>query len=183
MRLSENRKIAWCVLVLCVLVTIFLLGGMSLARERSDAIKMFEEGSDASLSIRHSMDAYLDASADAAVLMAAESELHGVDAMLVESVRSLAEKITDGEIEARYSAYTELKTKIDQLYNKVYDAADDSSFSEFKIAYDDFWGFEDMIGRDDYHKTARDFNRLIGGFPGKFIAGVMGQDALNTFGG
>lgn len=184
MRFTENRKIAWCALVLCIFVSVFLLGGMKLSRERSQAVDMFNNGSDTNLSIRHSMDAYLDASADAANLMASEGELHKVDALITESVRSLSAQIGEGEdIGMRYAAYTELKTKVDQLYNKVYDAVGEKEFAEFKIAYDDFWGYEDMISRDDYHKTARDFNKLIGGFPGAIIAGIMGLNALNTFGG
>lgn len=184
MRFTENRKIAWCVLVLCIFVSIFVLGGMALARERGQAILLFEDGSDTGLSVRHSMDAYLDASAESAYIMISEAEIYSIDEILTETARTLASKITEGEdIGARYTAYSELKTKVEQLYNKMYNAAVGDNFTNFKIAYEDFWGYEDMIKRDDYHKTAREFNKMANGFPGRFIAHIIGQDALSTFGG
>lgn len=184
MRFTENRKIAWCVLVLCIFVSIFLLGGMALARERGQAISLFEDGLDTGLSVRHSIDAYLDASAEAAFIMISEAEIYSVDEIITETTRSLATQISEGEdIGARYAAYSELKTKVEQLYNKMYNVAVGDNFTNFKIAYDDFWGYEDMIKRDDYHKAAREFNKLANGFPGKLIAGITGQDALSTFGG
>ena len=184
MRFTENRKIAWCVLVISILVSVFVFGGMGMARERDEAVRLFDTGSDTSLSIRHSMDAYLDASADAAEIMASEAERYSIDSVLTEEIRTLAAQICDGmDLSERYGAYTALKTKVDQLYNVMFDAADKDGLVSFKIAYDDFWGYEDMINRDDYHKAARDFNKLANGFPGKLIALITGQDELNTFGG
>jgi len=184
MRFTENRKIAWCVLVVCIIVSVFMLGGSKLVRERNQAIRMFDEGSDTSLSIRHSMDAYLDASADAAAIMVSEAERCSVASPATGEIQNLASLIGEGEdIKRRYDAYTELKTKVDQLYNAMADAVENDSFSGFKIAYDDFWGYEDMLSRDEYHKAARDYNRLADGFPGSIIALALGQDDLNTFGG
>jgi len=184
MRFTENRKIAWCVLVLSVFVSVFLLGGMCLAREYNKATTLFYEGSDPSLSIRHSMDAYLDAASDAADIMASEAERYQINGVLSEEIRNLSPLIGEGEdIDARYAAFTELKTKTDQLYNTMFDAVDSDSFVNFKIAYDDFWGYEDMVMRDDYHKAARDYNRLASGFPGKIVSLIVGKDTLNTFGG
>ena len=57
MRFSENRTIAFVVLAVCVLGSIFGLGGMGLARERSAVMTVYDRGADTSLSTRHSMDA------------------------------------------------------------------------------------------------------------------------------
>ncbi len=40
MRFSENRTIAWVVLAACVLVSVFGLGGMGLAKERGKVLKL-----------------------------------------------------------------------------------------------------------------------------------------------
>lgn len=184
MRLSENRKLAWGVLVVCVLLSIVVLGGSGLARERHRAIEVFNDGSDTSVSVRHSMDAYLDASAEAAQLMASEAELHLGASQTTESVRSLAGQIGDGDdLDARYAAYTQLKTDVDSLYNVMYDGVESADFTNFKRAYDDFWGYENMIRNDEYHQLARSYNSAAGGFPGGLVAGIWGLDELNAFGG
>lgn len=183
MRFSENRKLAFAVLALCIVISIFGFGGMGIAREYHQTMNLFNNGSDESLSIRHSVDAYLEFSADAAKLMISEGErVLGSNDLLTE-INGLADQIGDGEdLDARFAAYTDLKGKTDQLYNLMYDAAGDA-FTDFKLAYDDFWGYENMIKFDDYHKAARKYNKLSGGFPGKMVAKIFGFGELNTFGG
>lgn len=184
MRISENRKLAWGVLALSVVVSIVLMGGSCIVRERRQVMNLFGVGIDATQSVRHSMDAYLDGSAQAAQIMASEADIYGVDAIYTDMVRNLAGQIGDGDdLNARYDAYTELKTGVEQLYNKMYNLAVGDNFTNFKMAYDDFWGYEDMIGRDEYRARARSYNALTDGFPGKIVASIMGQDDLNTFGG
>ena len=184
MRFGENRVIAWCVLAACVFASIFGLGGFGLMRERSQAVRLFNDGSDTTLSMRHSMDAYLDLSADSAAIMASEAEMLGVNTALTGEIAELSQIIGEGnDLDARYLAYQDIKTKADQLYNAVYSAADKEKAVQFKIAYDDFWGYEDMIIRDDYHKAARDFNRIADAFPGKIVAYLYGIEPLSTFGG
>lgn len=79
MRFTENRPLAWAVLVACALGSIVGLGGAGMARERSKAIDVFYRGSSkaaATSSTTHSMDAYLDRAADCAQIMASEAQLH-----------------------------------------------------------------------------------------------------------
>ena len=183
MRFSENRRVAFAVLALCVVVSLFVFGGMGLARERGKVLTVYDRGADTSLSTRHSMDAYLDSSAEAAQLMVSEAELHMGQSQLTDSVSQLANQVADSGIDARYTAYTDLKTAADKLYNAMYEAAKGDDFKNFKVAYDDFWGYDDLIRHDEYHQLAAGYNSLISSFPGGVVAGVMGQGALNTFGG
>ncbi len=183
MRFSENRKVAFAVLALCVLVSLFVFGGMGLARERGKVLTVYDRGADTSLSTRHSMDAYLDSSAEAAQLMVSEAELHMGQSQLTDSVSQLAEQVADSNIDARCDAYTGIKSAVDKLYNAMYAAASGDDFKNFKVAYDDFWGYEDLIKHDEYHDLAAGYNKLISSFPGGVVASVMGQGALNTFGG
>lgn len=183
MRFSENRKIACVVLALSVLVSVFGLGSMGLARERGKVLQVYDRGADTTLSVRSSMDAYLDSAAEEAQLMASEADLH-LGAGQADAVSQLAEQVAkETSLDARYEAYTSLKTAVDKLYNSMYAAVSGDDFKNFKVAYDDFWGYDDLIKHDEYHQLAASYNDLIGSFPGGVVAGVTGQGALNTFGG
>ena len=186
MRFSENHKIAVVVLVVCILVSVVGFGGIGLARERGKVLAVFEEGVEKGLSTRYSVDAYLGSARDSARLMASEAQLLKVSDPLVQNVSGPAEQIADASLslDARYSAYESLKSAVEALYNAAMDASKQAgSFENFKFAYDDFWGYDDMIDGDEYHQMARDYNKLASGFPAGLVASITGQGKLNTFGG
>ena len=185
MRLDENRKLACVVLVVCVLLSVFALGGGALGRERSRVMKVFNDGTDTSLATKHSMDAYLDAAGGYAGIMANEAEAHMGASDLGNSALQNAAVIGDdnADLDARFKAYTDLKGQVEKLYNNMYSAVSADEFKNFKLAYDDFWGADDLIGRDGYHKLAKGYNDLISGFPGGVVATLTRQGSLNTFGG
>ena len=186
MRLSENRRIAVIVLVVCILVSVFGLGGIGLARERGKVLQQFREGTDTTLATRHSVDAYLASAQESAKLMTAEAALLKVSDELTGNVETLAAQATDAKasLDERYTAYVSLKDAVEKLYNGAVEATkSEGSIDDFKFAYDDFWGYDDMIERDEYHQLARGYNKLASGFPAGLVAAVTGQGALNTFGG
>ena len=184
MRLTENRTIAWIALALCVLVSVFGFGGMKLASERGKVMAVFENGAAATLSVRHSMDAYLDSAAESAQIMIAETELRMGSSEVTQAAAAQAAQVAGQEnLDTRYQAYTDLKASADKLYNQLYTVAQGDAFNNFKLAYDDFWGYDDLIQRDEYHQLAKRYNRLAGGFPGLLVAKLLGQGALNSFGG
>ena len=185
MRFTENRKLACVVLAVCVLLSIFAFGGGALARERGKVLKVFNEGTDTTLAARYSMDAYLDSAAEYAQIMASEASLHLGDSEVSENVAASAATLANDAagLDARYSAYVALKSDVDKLYNAMKTGVSESDFTDFKLAYDDFWGQDDLLGRDDYPKYAKAYNGLISGFPGSLVAKLLGQGALSTFGG
>ena len=185
MRLVENRKIAWIVLAICVVLSVCLLGGAALGRERGKVLKVFNEGTDASLATRHSMDAYLDGAAECAQIMVNEAERRQGESAATTRVKDAAATLANDAsgLDARAEAYTTLKSDVETLYNGLYNAVSTEEFRDFKLAYNDFWGYDDMLGRDEYHKLARGYNDLISGIPGGLVAGITRQGALNTFGG
>lgn len=184
MRLSENRTVAFVVLAVCVLVSVFGFGGMGLSRERNKVLTVYDRGADTSLSTRHSVDAYLDSAAENASLMVSEAGLHMEPSQTIDTVAELAEKVaSEADTNARYEAFSSLKTAVDKLYDAMYKAAQGSDFTNFKVAYDNFWENVNMIKYDDYSKQAAKYNDLIGGFPGGIVAKLTGNGALNTFGG
>ena len=186
MRFSENRTVAFIVLAACVLGSIFGLGGMGLARERSKVLAVYDRGADTTLSTRHSVDAYLDSAAENARLMASEAGLHLQASQTIDTVAELADRLASAtDTNARAEAFEALKTASDKLYDAMYSATQGkgSDFTNFKKAYDDFWESANRIKYDDYVKLAAGYNDLISGFPGGIVAKMTGQGALNTFGG
>ena len=185
MKFSENRTIAFIVLAACVLGSVFGLGSMGLARERNKVLAVFDAGTDPSLPRRHIMDAYLDSASERALVMAGEYEIYLGESQLTKDVTSEAEALADDPIgvDARYAAYSKIKPHVEQMYNKLYGDVDSTQFRNFKLAYDDFKGYTDMIERDDYHALAKGYNGLVSGFPGGIVASLTGQGALNPFGG
>ena len=184
MRFSENRTIAFIVLAACVLGSVFGLGGAGLARERNKVLAVYDRGTDASMSTRHSMDAYLDSAAENAQLMVSEAQLHMDASQVIDNVENLAETVAKSDdTNERYEAYDSLKTAVEKLYNAVSGKVSGSGFTNFKVAYDDFIQDCNMIKYDDYGKLAASYNDLISGFPGGIVAGITGQGTLNTFGG
>ena len=185
MRIDENRTLAWAVLAVCVVVSVFLLGGSSLGRERTKVVKVFNDGVNTSLSTRHSMDAYLDGAGQSATIMAGEAKIYLGESELIGQTLSNAALVGQdaADLAVRSRAYTELKGEVEQLYNDLYGAVSEDQFKNFKLSYKDFWGQDDLLKRDDYHKLAKGYNDLISGFPGGMVAGITRQGALDTFGG
>ena len=185
MRLTENRRLAWVALALCVVLSVFVLGGAALGWERKKVLRVFNDGTDTSLDTRMSMDAYLDDLGENASIMANETELHLGQSDLTKSVQEHAKKVGDdlAGLDARSEAFTQLKDQVEKMYNSMYSQLSGDEFKNFKLAYDNFWGKKDLIDRDEYHKLAKGYNDLISGFPGGLVAAITRKGSLNTFGG
>lgn len=185
MRLNENRKLAWIVLAVCVLGSIFGLGGAKLSRERDRVERMFYDGADSSAATRRSMDAYLDRAAECAQIMSSELNLRLGDGS--DTAGKMAEQLEqmDDErgVDVRYAAYNQLKLLSDEAYNAMYAAQmGDEDRVNFKRAYDDFWGCDKYVRIDPYRAAASSFNDRLDDFPASLVAGLVGVDELNSFG-
>lgn len=186
MQFKENRRLAWAVLGVCVVGSIFGLGGYGIAREQTRLVEVFNQGAEAGETTRRSMDAYLDRAADCARIMGSEVQLLlGTDNATAQEMIDLAGAISDGnDLEARYMAYSTLQKDADLLYNAVYGAdLDDAQRTAFKRAYDDFWGSDKYIRSDPYRGMASEYNSEIDGFPAELVASLWHVDKLSSFGG
>lgn len=184
MKLWENRRIAAVVLAVCVLGSVVGLGGGSLARARADALRVFEEGSDPSLSVRFSMDAYLEDCAEYARVLAEEFRLHagGEGESAARALELAGAVASDGDLSARHDAYVELCSAVDALYTDFYaQAPSEEEARAFQVAYLDFQSEVDMLEYDDYHAMARAYNRSLEGFPASVVAKLLGLGALDPF--
>jgi len=173
------------VLVVCILLSVFDVKGAELDADHQQHLREFDDGTEAPRPVRHSMDAYLDSAAECAQIMAGEASIVLGDTQLTGDVSDASVDLAKDSsgIDARYEVYMKLKADVDKLEGQVRLATDEAGRRQFKLAYDDFWGYDDMIGHDDYPKYAKAYNELVSGFPGGAISGIMGLGALSTFGG
>ena len=184
MKLINNRRFAWIVLAACIAVSIIGFGGGSLAAQRSDAVRIFNEGIDTSFAVRFSMDAYLENCASYAEIMAQEYRLHvDRDSTLAASILEVASIITnDDTINNLSNSYKSLCRQIEDLYIDFH-AADvaEADRAIFKNAYSNFQGEVSKIKYDEYHAVAAKFNSAIEGFPANAISRLLNIDALSDF--
>lgn len=181
------------VLVACVLVSIFGLGGMGLARERSKALKVYDRGSNANATTRESVSAYLDDAAENARLAASEAQIQFGEDRRINAVTELAEKLAgETSLQARSESVKALENRMDDLFTYI---ASELQLEEesalwsnpkskgFMLAYSNFRQAVNKINYDDYPKLAAQYNDLISGIPGGLVASLIGQGPLATFGG
>lgn len=181
MRFSENRVIAWIVLIVCVVGSIFGLGGASLARERSDILEVFCEGAD-DRDNTHCMSAYLERAFENARIMALEvHRIHGDDGWLNDTMHAFDAGVDPGAY--KYISKVKLLRQLaDEMYNIVYAAEPiDDQRRDFKIAYDDFQGAIRMMEKDPYLELAKEFNDdLNSGFVARGVSGLLGIESLSV---
>ena len=183
MRFSENRRIAWIVLLACVVGSIVLLGAGSLRSERQALEKIFTNGTDSASATRYSMDAYLDKCAESAQLLAESASVYLDDDAAIDAVKEQAASLNaiDGP-DGRYSVYQQLTASVNSLYTAL-EKAGKTQETDVLLSYGDFKGACDRLERDeDYRKLAQEFNSDLGSFPASLIGGVFGVKELDTFG-
>ena len=183
MRFSENRRIAWIVLLACVLGSIVLLGAGSLSSERKALVKTFTNGTDSSSPTRYSMDAFLDKCTDSAQLLAESARVYLNDETTINAVLGQAKALdaTNGP-DGRYAVYKDLVASVNSLYTEL-DKAGKTEETDVLLSYGDFKGACDRLERDeDYRKLAQEFNEDLGSFPANVIGGILGIKQLDTFG-
>ena len=184
MTLINSRRFAWAILAVCAVVSILGFGGGSLAAQRRDAVRVFNEGIDTSLAVRFSMDAYLENCASYAEIMAQEYRLHAdknssLAANVLETAAILAD---DDAIDNRSNTYKILCRQIEELYTDFHTSnVAESDRAIFKNAYSNFQGEVSKIKYDEYHALAAEFNESCQGFPASAVSSLLGLDPLSDF--
>ena len=110
MRFSENRRLAGAVLAVCVLGSIFGMGGAAIARDRNRALDVFQNGTEKQQTQRFCMDAYLDRSVECAQVMAYEAQLLlGDDNADAARLLELTDGFEDADIAEKYARYQQMR--------------------------------------------------------------------------
>ena len=184
MRFSENRVIAWVVLAVCVLGSVYM-GSGSIAAERREVQQVFLEGAE-DRDAAHCMSVYVQNAFDSARLMAKEVQLHlGSDHELAAEVLALTDSYDPSEDEGFFESGGRIKMLsqyVDDLYNDMYASGlTDAQRRDFKIAYDDYQGARRFMQKDPYLELAKDFNALREqSFLSDIACKIRGVDRLCT---
>lgn len=182
MRLTENRRIASAVLLACVLLSVFALGGWKLRAKESALNDLFVLGSETALATRHSMDAYLDRAVDAANVLAQEAKGYAVDESLVGDVLQSAGALGKANgMNGRYEPYSNLTGAVENLYSTL-QAAGAGDAVHVKAAYGDFTSAQSLLKYDAYHAEANSYNKVVGAFPARVIGALWGVNEAETYG-
>ena len=185
MQIQYNRRLAIAVLIVCILASIFGLGGMGLARSRNAALRVFDEGVDTSFAVRFSIGAYLENCAGYARTMAEEFRMRvNSESETAKTALDLSEKAGDGDhLDARKEAYAALNSAVEALYSEFHASiADKNAQADFDRAYANYQSETNKIRYDEYNAMARDHNALCTEVPARWIAGIYGIGSLETFG-
>ena len=179
-RLSENRALAWCVLGLCVLLSISLSGGLAMRDMRLEAQDTFFQGAARDGA---GIDRDLDERAANGLILAEIAGRLAVDAQEVQRLRDACGALVDAQlIEAQHKANLLLEAAVQQVYAllEARDLQEDERLNA-SFAYREIRARADMIRRDPYNIQAREFNESIARFPANIIAGLTGIDSLQPF--
>ncbi len=178
MRVTENRKLALAVCIICALVSIFGIGGIKLNAKYSGVEDAFVNGADE----RHNMEYYLDRCVGYASDLAYEAMQYLEDDSTAETVLEFCDSLSshEGPADGRWAAYNELCGEVDLLYSEL-QAEGYADETAVKIAYYDFQSTRDMIKRDEYHAAAAGYNDTVDAFPANLISGIWGIGEAEVF--
>ena len=179
MRITENRKLALVVCIICAVISIFGIGGMKLNGDHNAVTGVFVNGADA----QHNIEYYLERACGYAADLAYESMQYLDDDAAANDVLMLCDMLNgeEGPRGARYENYVALTRGVEMLYSELQSAGYGEE-AAIEIAYYDYQGVCDMIKRDDYHAVAAEYNAKVASFPAGLIASIWGVGSANAFG-
>ncbi len=178
MRVTENRKLALVVCIICAMVSIFGIGGAKLNAKYNGVNEAFTEGADE----RHNMEYYFDRCTGYASDLAYEAMQYLDDDSTAEMVLELCDTLSvhEGPAEGRYAAYRALNSEVDRLFSEL-QTAGYAEETAVEIAYYDYQSTRDLIERDEYHAVAAGYNETVDAFPANIIAGLWGIGGAEEF--
>lgn len=193
MRFTENRAIAWVVLIACILISIVGFGGGGMAGKRNAVEKVFYEGYARGQDgeIESGVDYGLKRVADSALKAATEAKiLLGTDNSDAAALAGAAEVVGGkGSMEERIAALETLKKARETVYAAVmsgnfgdeklggFNSADRKLESALMALEQNEIGYAE----EAYTSKAQTYNEDISGFPANLVMGLLGKGSLETF--
>lgn len=175
---KENTRLGVIVLIVCVLVSIFVLGPVKLSGARREAEKVFRNGTEEGITVSVYTD--LVAMAENANRLAnfAQDQL-GEDNQDILTLKESAKNIFDAKDEkTMLAAYSAIALASDNVYTRLTGSAKDDA----KGAYVNIDNYVSTIKRDSYFSYADDFKHKRNAFPAVILASLFGIDEMPTLG-
>ena len=175
---KENTRLGALALIVCVLVSIFVLGPVKLSGARREAVSVFRNGTEEGITVSVYTD--LVAMAENANRLANfASEQLGEDNTDIKILKESAKKILDAKDEkTMLAAYSNIALASDNVYTRLTGSVKDDA----KGAYVNIDNYVSTIKRDSYFACADEFNHKRNGFPAIILAGLFGIDEMPTLG-
>ena len=180
MKFSENRRIAWLVLVVCVVVTVVGFGGGGIRNECAGAKAAFYDGGGDAY---FSLDSYINRRAEYAGKLAALAQANGLDSALVRALDDAASRSRDAQdVNEKLLANRDMADAADKLYALI---AADKSVSETdkrdaKLLYADLTDAAGKMKNDAYFREAERYNAVLEGFPASLLSKLFGLERLEV---
>ena len=178
-KITENRPIAWVVLALVVLGSLFIGGGNVIAGRAGQVSDLFFKTEDGVYEMLGEM-------ADGAEIMASLAQnSDGADMAQVGVVSEQIETLRASKSVAECgAAVTGMTTAIENLYSGLDRMGlSEADASEFRYQYKNYKDVLMIVDREDdaYNSAAEEFNAMRGGFPAGLISAVRGIGEAELF--
>ena len=180
MKFSENRRIAWLVLVVCVVVTVVGFGGGGIRNEYADAKAAFYAGGGDAY---FSLDSYISRRVEYANKLSALAMANGLNEELVQALEDAASRSENAEdVNEKLIANSDMTDAADKLYALI---SADTSVSESdrrdaKLLYADLTDAAGKMKNDAYFVEAKQYNAVLEGFPASILSKLFGLERLEV---
>ncbi len=201
MKFSENRKLAFVVLAVVIVLSIFGQGSVAMQNKRGDIEVLFMEGEMHELMLRCASQAELIDQTAGMYLSDGVLEQYCTEATAkalrdggyldaARQLTPLARQLREApHPNACLAAFTELTAAVEKTYSgaNMLDLTEEQ-MRDVKLAYYNYAGGVDLVSRDgdaprSYTAKATSFNEDLTGFPANLFAQVLKVEPLSTYGG
>ncbi|MDO4547937.1 MAG: LemA family protein [Clostridia bacterium] len=181
MKFAENRKLAWIVLVVCVLFSLSFSSERALANLRLQVETVFVSGAhNDGLCINNDLK---ERAENAYNIASTASNYSAVDSALVQAARDASNALASAEtISEKYAANVACQKAVEDLYTAVENTTISETDRSFILnQYKEFQSRADTIKRDHYNQRAMEYNSVLDQFPANLLARLARIDKLELF--
>lgn len=182
-KINENRPLAFCVLVLVVVLSIVFSGGGGLRALRGEALEAFHVGVNGDgLCVYTDLQERADCAFNLAALAQRYDEIpQEITQKAAEAAQELSD-VPDDETAAMQRANETLGRAVEALYTELENTQLTEADATYALSqYKEFTSRGLTISRDGYNALAEEFNRTIGVFPANIVAMLSGVGQLTLF--
>lgn len=182
-KINENRPLAFIVLAVVVVLSIFLSGGGGLRELRDDALEVFRLGVNGDgLCVQNDLHQRADCAVNLAALSARYAQIPQETAVKVEQAADSLGNAGEDDTAAMKRANDELGRAVEALYTELENAPLSESDASYALSqYKEFTSRGLTISRDGYNTVAEEFNRTLGVFPANVVGMLSGVGQLSLF--
>lgn len=181
MKLSENRRLAWIVLAVCVMFSLSFSSERALASLRAQVEAVFVSGAhNDGLCINNDLKERAECAYNIA---STASNYAQIDSKLVSAARDASNELSKAEtISQKYEANVACQRAVEDLYTAIDNASMSDADRTFVLKqYKEFQSRADTIKRDFYNQQALKYNDTVSAFPANLLAKLGNIQRMQLF--